>query len=68
VPVQLIVGSEDSVPDVAFLEELSTRIHHVTTTIWPRANHDVPLEYGAACRVEIEKFLDRHPAGLRRAG
>jgi pimeloyl-ACP methyl ester carboxylesterase len=59
VPVHLIIGCEDKVPDLAFVQALSTRLPHVTTAAWPHADHDAPLAYGAACRLEIEDFLAR---------
>jgi pimeloyl-ACP methyl ester carboxylesterase len=59
VPVHLIIGSEDTVPDLDFVQALSTRLPHVTTAVWPHADHDAPLAYGAACRLEIEDFLAR---------
>jgi len=57
VPVQLTIGSEDTVPDLAFVQALSTHLPHVTTAVWPHANHDAPLVFGAACRLAIEDFL-----------
>jgi len=57
VPVQLIVGSEDTVSDLPFVQALSTQLPHVTTTVWPHATHDVPLAFGPACRLAIEDFL-----------
>jgi pimeloyl-ACP methyl ester carboxylesterase len=56
-PVQLIIGSEDTVPDLAFVQALSTRLPNVTTAVWPHADHEAPLLFGAACRLEIEDFL-----------
>jgi pimeloyl-ACP methyl ester carboxylesterase len=57
VPVQLIVGSEDTVSDLPFVQALSTQLPHVTTTVWPHATHDAPLAFGPACRLAIEDFL-----------
>jgi len=56
-PVHLIIGSEDTVPDLAFVQALSTCLPNVTTAVWPRADHDAPLAFGAARRLQIEDFL-----------
>jgi pimeloyl-ACP methyl ester carboxylesterase len=68
VPVHLIVGSEDPVPDVAYLEALCARLPNVTTARWPQAGHDAPLVHGAACRVEIEEFLELERARGQAVG
>jgi pimeloyl-ACP methyl ester carboxylesterase len=61
VPVHLVVGSEDPVPDRGLLRELVSEHPNLTTAVWAHAGHHVPFEHAAACRVEIEEFLSRAP-------
>ena len=43
VPVELVAGTEDPVTDVTYLRQLAEQLPHVTLTIWPGADHDLPL-------------------------
>jgi len=47
VPVYLLVGEHDRVPDVAHLCELAERHHDLRVSIVNGADHDLPLTHGA---------------------
>ena len=48
VPVHLVVGTRDGVPDRTLLEELARRYDHVSLDHW-RGGHDLPLTDPARC-------------------
>lgn len=56
VPIRFVVGTDDTIVDLPFLQELVT--DPVALSVWPRAEHELPLTHPAECLGEIE--------GLRR--
>ncbi|MDP9453937.1 MAG: alpha/beta hydrolase [Actinomycetota bacterium] len=66
VPIQLIAGTDDDVVDPAFLRQMSESHAHVSLSVWPNAEHELPLTHPAACVAEIEQLrasLLRGPSG-----
>jgi pimeloyl-ACP methyl ester carboxylesterase len=79
VPVRLIVGRTDRVPDADLLFELAAAQPSLTVQIWPTGGHDLPLTHPRACRAAVHSALTavtghrpeeemRTAAGLRAAG
>lgn len=58
VPVRVVVGTDDPVPDVAFLEELAVSRPHVVLSRWAAAGHDLPLTDPQRCLEEIGATLE----------
>jgi pimeloyl-ACP methyl ester carboxylesterase len=57
VPIHLIVGGQDPVVDVPFLDELAHSHPRLQLDIWGGAGHDLPLTDPTACRAEIQRDL-----------
>ena len=56
IPIHLVAGAQDDVIDREFLDELATTYDHVELSVWPGAEHELPLTYPAACVSEIERM------------
>ena len=56
VPIQLVAGTGDGLVDRAFLRDLSERHPHLSLSVWPEAEHELPLTHPAACVSEIERL------------
>lgn len=56
VPIHLIAGADDDVVDPAFLRQMSESHAHVSLSVWPDAEHELPLTHPAACVAEIEQL------------
>ena len=66
VPIHLVAGSNDHLVDRPFLRQLSERHPKLSLSIWPEAEHELPLTHPAACVTEIEQLrasLSRRPDG-----
>lgn len=66
VPIRLVAGSDDDLVDCAFLHDMSERHPHLSLSVWPDAEHELPLTHAVACVAEIEQSrasLMRRPAG-----
>ena len=66
VPIRLVAGSDDDLVDRAFLHDMSERHPHLSLSVWPDAEHELPLTHAAACVAEIEQLrasLMGRPAG-----
>lgn len=56
-PIHLIVGDQDPLVDVPFLNELSHTHRPLHLDVWAGAGHDLPLTDPRACRTAIEQQL-----------
>jgi pimeloyl-ACP methyl ester carboxylesterase len=56
-PIDLIVGGQDPLVDIAFLDELSHTHPRLHLDVWSGAGHDLPLTDPGACRAAIEHQL-----------
>ncbi|HEV2811492.1 MAG TPA: hypothetical protein VGV93_13975, partial [Acidimicrobiales bacterium] len=66
VPIHLVAGSDDHLVDQPFLWRLSEHHANLSLSIWPEAEHELPLTHPAACVTEIERLrasLLRRPDG-----
>jgi pimeloyl-ACP methyl ester carboxylesterase len=61
VPVHLIVGGQDPLVDIPFLDELARGHPRLQLSVWPGAGHDVPLTDPTACRAAIQHDLAARP-------
>lgn len=72
VPIHLVAGADDHLLDCTFLHELSERYSHVNLSVWPEAEHELPLTHPAECVAEIEQLraslLDDRWASSRASG
>ena len=56
VPIHLVAGTDDDLVDRPFLRRLSERHPHLSLSVWPEAEHELPLTHPAACVTEIERL------------
>lgn len=66
VPIHLVAGTDDELVDRPFLRQLSESHAHVSLSVWPGAEHELPLTHPGACVTEIERLrasLLRRPDG-----
>ena len=66
VPIHLVAGAHDGLADRAFLGALSERHPQVSLSVWPDAEHELPLTHPGACLAEIQRLrasLMGRPAG-----
>ncbi len=56
IPIHLVAGAQDGVVDRKFLEDLAATYDHLELSVWPGAEHELPLTHPAACVSEIERM------------
>ncbi len=59
IPVHLVAGAQDAVIDRDFLHDLAGEFAHVELSVWPEAEHELPLTHPARCVREIEHMRAR---------
>ncbi len=67
VPVHLVAGADDGVPDPAFLHDLAGTHPSVSVAVWTDADHDEPLVNPDRCIAEIRSFRSRIHRGATHA-
>ena len=63
IPVHLVAGSADTIMDHDLLLEIAARHDHVRLSVWPGAEHELPLTHAVACVGEVERMRNKLVTG-----